>query len=86
MFTLVDNEDGFSVIHNERQHPIATVTTKTVRYSEHLDGDPAKPRLATMQRCEKTLPPEQWRIHFTGYKFAPAEILAFAEAVAEKAK
>lgn len=75
MFTFEPRDDGLYVSHDNGRG-IAHIDTQEIKVSDHVDGDPRKPKLAQEQRLIKPIPREKWRIHFTAYKFSPAELAA----------
>lgn len=69
MFQFNPRDEGYLVV-NAEQRTVADVTTNELV----LDG-----RAVPQKRA---LPREQWRIHFCGRRFAPAELEAFVQQLA----
>lgn len=73
MFTLEENEEGFSVVHEGRA--VCYVNSKAISFK---DG----PNLKFPEKVITPLPKEQWRIHFTGYKLTLPELVELLKVIA----
>lgn len=71
MFKFEPRDEGLLAVTQDG-HSAAHIETRIV-------GETADPNLRVQKRTVKSLPQEQWRVHFTGYKFSPAEVQVFAE-------
>ena len=76
MFNFEKRDDGF-LVFREDGRAVAGVDVRQIVVSDHMDGDPKKPRLAQPQTFERPYPREKWQIHFTGVKLTPPELEAF---------
>lgn len=75
-FTWEEREDGlFCRLQGGRG--VAHVQTREV-------GETNDPRLRVQERTVKELPATEWRVHFCGGKFSPAEVKELARELAEK--
>lgn len=74
MYTFLEREDGFLVVH-ENERAVAHVDTKVI--TETND-----PRLKAQEQVVTPLAKDQWRVHFTGYKFTPQELAMFLKELA----
>ena len=70
MYTFGKTDDGLNALHEPSQRMIAYITTSAATYNND-------PRLKFPEKITTILPREKWLIHFTAYKFSPADLEVF---------